>query len=314
MGFEHHRTWIVGQTELLVAGLAGGADLRAPVPSCPGWTLGALLRHVGGGHRWAAEIVRTRATGFLPDGIVRNVAGDDSGAVPGEWLLEGAHELAAALGEAGADAVVWTPFALGGMPFWARRFAHETLVHRADAMLAAGVPFEVAEDVAVDALDEWMELDAHPVHFDLDPAKRAILGAGRTVALVADDLPAGPGNADADLAPAGPTNADLAPAGPTNADVPPAGPGNANADAPSAGPGNADADVPPAGSDRRRWFVDLTGEVNTWRRGGGAAAVTVQGPLRELLLMVYRRRTPDGMAVTGNVDLLRHWLRHVAFG
>ena len=252
MGFEHHRTWIVGQTELLVAGLAGGADLRAPVPSCPGWTLGALLRHVGGGHRWAAEIVRTRATGFLPDGIVRDVAGDDSGAVPGDWLLDGAHELAAALGEAGPDAEVWTPFELGGMPFWARRFAHETLMHRADAMLAAGAPFEVAADVAVDALDEWMELDAHPVHFDLDPAKREILGAGRTVALVADE-----------------------------------------------GEG---------------WFVDLTGEVNTWRRGGGAAAVSVRAPLRELLLMVYRRRTPDAMTVAGDANLLHHWLGHVAFG
>ena len=253
MGFERHPTWIVSQTELLVAGLAGGADLRAPVPSCPGLTLGALLRHVGGGHRWAAEIVRTRATGFVPDSIVRDVAGDDSGAVPGDWLLDGAHELAAALREAGPDAQVWTPFEVGGMPFWARRFAHETLVHRADAMLAAGVPFEVATDVAVDALDEWMELDAHPVHFDLNPAKREILGAGRTIALIADEGAEG-------------------------------------------------------------WFVDLTGPVNAWRRGGGAAAVTVRAPLRELLLMVYRRRTPDRMTVEGDPNLLHHWLSHVAFG
>jgi uncharacterized protein (TIGR03083 family) len=257
MRFEHHCTWIVAQTELLVAGMAGGVDLRAPVPSCPGWTLGALLRHIGGGHRWAAEIVRTRATGFLPDGIVREVAGDDTGRVPGDWLLDGAHELAGALAEAGPDAPVWTPFELGGMPFWARRFAHETLMHRADATLAAGTPFEVATDVAVDALDEWMELDAHPIHFDLDPAKRAILGPGRTVALVAADLPAGP----------------------------------------DAG-----------------WFVDLTGDVNTWRRGTGPAAVAVQAPLRELLLLVYRRRNETGLPVTGDDGLLRHWLGHVAFG
>ncbi len=268
MGFERHRTWIVSQTELLVAGLAGGADLRAPVPSCPGWTLGALLRHVGGGHRWAAEIVRTRATGFVPDSIVRDVAGDDSGAVPGDWLLDGAHELAAALGEAGADAEVWTPFEVGGMPFWARRFAHETLMHRADAMLAAGVPFEVATEVAVDALDEWMELDAHPVHFDLDPAKREILGAGRTIALIPGEEAKSPDERWDES----------------------------------------------WGETAEGWFVDLTGTVNAWRRGGGPAAVTVRAPLRELLLMVYRRRTPDGMTVEGDTNLLHHWLNHVAFG
>lgn len=257
MRFEEHCSWIVAQTALLVSGLAAGAELRAPVPSCPGWTLGALLRHVGGGHRWAAEVVRTRATGFLPDGIVRDVAGDDSGPVPAQWLLDGAHELAGALTDAGPDEPVWTPFDAGGMPFWARRFAHETLVHRADATLAAGTPFEVATDVAADALDEWMELDAHPIHFDLDPAKKAVLGPGRTVALSAGDLPEGPA---------------------------------------------------------ATWFVDLTGEVNTWHHGGGPAAVTVRAPLRQLLLMVYRRRTPDGLPVTGDEGLLRHWLGHVAFG
>ncbi|MEV0130969.1 maleylpyruvate isomerase family mycothiol-dependent enzyme [Dactylosporangium sp. NPDC050688] len=285
MGFERHRTWIVSQTELLVAGLAGGADLRAPVPSCPGWTLGSLLRHVGGGHRWAAEIVRTRATGFVPDSIVRDVAGDDGGAVPGDWLLDGAHELAAALGEAGPDAEVWTPFEVGGMPFWARRFAHETLVHRADAMLAAGVPFEVATEVAVDALDEWMELDAHPVHFDLNPAKREILGAGRTIALIPDE------------------GAKSRDAGAESRDV----------GAERRGEGAKSRDK--SWDDRAEgWFVDLTGTVNAWRRGGGPAAVTVRAPLRELLLMVYRRRTPDGMTVEGDTNLLHHWLGHVAFG
>lgn len=254
--FAEHTTWIVAQTGLLVAGV-DGADLRAPVPSCPGWTLGALLRHVGGGHRWAARIIRSRATAFVPDGIVRDVAGDDTGPVPAQWLLDGADELAAALAEAGPDTPVWTPLDLGGVPFWARRFAHETLVHRADAALAAGTPFEVATDVARDALDEWMDLDAHPVHLDLDPAKRAILGPGRTLALLAEDLPAGPGSG---------------------------------------------------------WLVDLTGDVNTWRRGSGPAAVTVRAPLRELLLMVYRRRGPDGLPVDGDAALLRHWLGHVAFG
>ncbi|MCE3553582.1 maleylpyruvate isomerase N-terminal domain-containing protein, partial [Pseudonocardia sp. RS11V-5] len=81
MDFDRHCTEIVTQTDLLVRD-AGDADLRAPVPSCPGWTLGALVRHVDGGHRWAEAIVRTRATELPDDTIVRDVLGDDGGMLP----------------------------------------------------------------------------------------------------------------------------------------------------------------------------------------------------------------------------------------
>ena len=33
------------------------ADLDTPVPACPGWTLKQLLKHVGRGNRWCAQIV-----------------------------------------------------------------------------------------------------------------------------------------------------------------------------------------------------------------------------------------------------------------
>ncbi|MQY03977.1 maleylpyruvate isomerase family mycothiol-dependent enzyme [Actinomadura macrotermitis] len=189
MDFGRHCTEIVAQTERLVRDVAG-ADLRAPVPSCPGWTLGALLRHIGGGHRWAEEVVRTRATAFLPDDRVRKVDGDDSGEAPAAWLVQGAAGLADALRAAGPDAALWTPFDYGTTAFWARRFANETLVHRADATLAAGTGFTVAADVAADAIDEWMELDALPQHFDITPRKRGLLGPGRTLAFEAADADA----------------------------------------------------------------------------------------------------------------------------
>ncbi|CAM5743868.1 maleylpyruvate isomerase family mycothiol-dependent enzyme [Streptomyces hirsutus] len=35
---------------------------------------------------------------------------------------------------------------------------HEMTVHRADVTLAAGLPYEVAPDVAADAIDEWLEI------------------------------------------------------------------------------------------------------------------------------------------------------------
>ncbi|WP_433755501.1 maleylpyruvate isomerase N-terminal domain-containing protein [Nocardia sp. CA-135398] len=41
--------------------LAEDADPTLPVPDCPGWKLGQLLRYVGGCHRWIETTVRTRA-------------------------------------------------------------------------------------------------------------------------------------------------------------------------------------------------------------------------------------------------------------
>jgi uncharacterized protein (TIGR03083 family) len=190
MDFTSRCTGIVTQTELLTTGVKG-ADLRARVPSCPDWTLGMLLRHIGGGHRWAEETVRTRATGFLPDDQLRKLDADDSGEVPVDWLLEGAHRFADTLLAAGPGRKVWTPLELHGTTsFWARRFANETLIHRADATLAAGTEFLVAEEAALDAVDEWMELDALPQHFEYNPKKRDLLGPGRSLSFEATDADA----------------------------------------------------------------------------------------------------------------------------
>ena len=71
--------------------------------------------------------------------------------------------------------------------FFARRMAHETVVHRADAALAVGAEFTLDEDVAVDALDEWMELGSLPQMFDFHPEMCEVLGPGRTLHLHATD-------------------------------------------------------------------------------------------------------------------------------
>ncbi|HKN99115.1 MAG TPA: maleylpyruvate isomerase family mycothiol-dependent enzyme [Pseudonocardiaceae bacterium] len=157
--FDRYCAEIVTQTELLTAAIKD-ADLRARVPSCPNWSLGDLVRHIGYGHRWAAETVRTRATEFLPDDEMRDLAGDDTVEPPVDWLREGAVLLADALRAAGPDEHLWAPFHYDTTSFYARRFTHETAMHRADATLAAGTGFDLAADVAVDALDEWAELDA----------------------------------------------------------------------------------------------------------------------------------------------------------
>ncbi|MGR6319760.1 maleylpyruvate isomerase family mycothiol-dependent enzyme [Micromonospora soli] len=195
LSFDRHRAEIVAQSDLLRAHL-DGADLTTPVPSCPGWNVGQLARHLGGGQQWAAEVVRTRAAEPPSDAHFRDLSpyADEDPAVVGPWLVEGAAGLAEALTAAGPEVTTWTPLPVPAAgAFWARRFAHETLLHRADAALALGVDFAVDPAVAVDALDEWMELGSLPQMFDFHPHRRELLGPGRTLHLHATDLPAAAG-------------------------------------------------------------------------------------------------------------------------
>ncbi len=73
MHFDDHCDGIVSQAALLRDALPG-ADLRAPVPSCPGWDLNALVRHVGEAHRWIEATVAVPADTPPPQDAVRQVA------------------------------------------------------------------------------------------------------------------------------------------------------------------------------------------------------------------------------------------------
>ncbi|MEV7779222.1 maleylpyruvate isomerase family mycothiol-dependent enzyme [Kitasatospora sp. NPDC088351] len=193
LDYDRFCSEIAAQTGLLAARIEG-ADLTVPVPSCPDWNVGQLLRHLGGAQRWAETIVRTRATAPVPDGDLRDLSAytDEDPAVLGPWLAEGAERLAATLRAADPGAALWSPVPGGGAPFYARRFLHETVIHRADATLALGAEFAVDREVALDGLDEWMELGALPVLLEIRPGMRELLGPGRTLAFRATDLPPGP--------------------------------------------------------------------------------------------------------------------------
>jgi uncharacterized protein (TIGR03083 family) len=261
LSFDRYCSEIVAQAELLGAAI-DGADMTVRVPSCPDWNVGQLIRHLGGAQRWAAEMVRTGANEPLPDDHFRDLSAysrEDS-AVLAPWLSHGATRLADALRSAGPDAPVNTgPIPRGVAAFYARRFTHETAVHRADATLALEHPYSLERAVAIDGLDEWMELGSLPMHFELHPWTRELLGPGRTLHFHATDT----------------------------------------------GP-----------EDAAEWVVDLTGDALAWRRAHEKSAVAVRGPVVELLLLVYRRRSPlDGtVEVLGDADLLDFWLDRVSFG
>ena len=186
--FAWHCNEIEAQADLFADHL-GGADLSAPVASCPGWTLVQLARHVDGGLRWARDIVASRADTPPPDTALRDLSAAPDGDVDhaGTAIRSAATELAATLREAGPAAQMWCPVPGGGAAFFARRFAHETAMHRADAALALGIDYVIPAFLAVDGVEEWLELGCMPFHFDVHPWMRELLGPGRTIGLHATD-------------------------------------------------------------------------------------------------------------------------------
>ena len=150
------------EIEASTAGLAeilAEHDQSLPIPTCPEWTLRQLVTHVGRAHRWAAEITRTRSVAFIPFREVPDGKLPDDPAEQRAWLRAGAARIVDAVREADSD-LVWSFSGPAPAHFWIRRMTHETLVHRADAQLAAGVHPEpvIDAEVAADAIDEWLTL------------------------------------------------------------------------------------------------------------------------------------------------------------
>jgi uncharacterized protein (TIGR03083 family) len=191
LSYDQYCDQIETQSGLAAAALAAlaDADLTAAVPSCPGWNVGQLVRHLGGAQRWATEIVTSRAGEPVPDNHFRDLGAyaREDPAVVGPWLMEGGRELAGALRAAGSAAPLWTPVPGGTTVFYARRFTYETALHRADAVLALGQDFALDPAVAIDGVDEWLTLGALPMHFEFHPRVRELFGPGRTLHLHATD-------------------------------------------------------------------------------------------------------------------------------
>ena len=173
-----HAAALVDENALFAA-FAASADPDTPVPTCPGWVLKQLFRHVGRGDRWAATIVRT---GLPAD--PREVADGrppDGGLV--DWLRGGPQALLDAVAEVGADADVWTFTGPRPASWWIRRREQEVLVHRADAALALGAEFAVPAERAADGLSEYLGLLAARTPDPDDP----VLADGAVLHLHATD-------------------------------------------------------------------------------------------------------------------------------
>jgi uncharacterized protein (TIGR03083 family) len=175
-----------------VAAMVAADDLSRPIPTCPEWTLRELAIHIGRAHRWAAQITSTRSKEFiefrtLPDGKFPGAPQERA-----DWLTAGARRLVDAVDEAGQDPV-WSFGELVPASFWGRRMCHETLVHHADAALAAGQAPDIGAAVAADAIDEWLTELMRPIGDEAD-ARAAALDPGCALHVHATD--AGPGTGE----------------------------------------------------------------------------------------------------------------------
>jgi len=142
-----------------LAALLADADLSTPVPTCPGWDLSQLVKHVGRGHRWAAQMVASGATEVLnPRDVVGGRPPDGGPEIAAEWLRDSVTELLDAVASVDGDAPVWTFTGPKPSRWWVRRRLHEATVHRGDAVLALGRDLDIAPDVAADGVSEWLDL------------------------------------------------------------------------------------------------------------------------------------------------------------
>jgi uncharacterized protein (TIGR03083 family) len=162
-------------------------DPETRIPTCPDWTLKQLFRHVGRGHRWAAQIIAHRLSEPLDPREVPDGKPPDDPDAGIDWLNDGAQLIIDAVDQVGSDARVWTFIGSRPAGWWIRRRLHEATVHRADAALALGAGYDLSPELAADGISEWIELMAMLAKRQGPPLDR-----GQTLHLHATDDGLGP--------------------------------------------------------------------------------------------------------------------------
>lgn len=135
--------------------------LDTPVPSCPGWSLADLARHLGEIHRW---VVFTATERRSPDDDELEPPPSDDASLAG-WVDAGLGRMLDLLASLPPDAPVWHPFVdpqVAGI--WPRRQCHELTIHRWDAERAVGRQPDIEPWVAADGIDEYFRRIVPRVH------------------------------------------------------------------------------------------------------------------------------------------------------
>lgn len=125
-------------------------DPDARVPSCPDWTAADLLWHLATVQHWWAEVLEARPAEPEEVEPARPETWDELLAAFDRW----SSDLVAALEAADPSDAAWNWSDDHTVGFILRRQAHEALVHRVDAELAAGLTSDVDPVLAADGVHE----------------------------------------------------------------------------------------------------------------------------------------------------------------
>jgi uncharacterized protein (TIGR03083 family) len=151
---EGERVGVLGQE--LASGLTPASDgLDMTVPWVPAWTARELIGHLGTVHRWATAILRAGTTEPPPPEARQAPPAD--GLL--DWYATGLTTLVSTLRSVPPHSPAWhmSPAAEKVAASWARRQAHELVVHRMDLEAAAGVPHAPVDPaLAEDGVDEML--------------------------------------------------------------------------------------------------------------------------------------------------------------
>lgn len=163
-------------------------DLDADVPTCPGWAVRDLVLHTARVFQHKAACTRLGVMPKEPEEWPPPPPEGD----PVDHLAASLDELLGVLREhgPGAPSATWWPDDQT-VGFWYRRMAHEAAVHRVDAEVAFAEITPVDPELAVDGVDEVLQLFLGGDWSDqpedgwrgVDPQA----GDGRTVAVLAGD-------------------------------------------------------------------------------------------------------------------------------
>ncbi|MGH2774679.1 MAG: maleylpyruvate isomerase family mycothiol-dependent enzyme [Actinomycetota bacterium] len=152
MTLSHERYLEAIERESAALAEAARGNLDARVPSCPEWSMRNLVGHIGRVQRFWGEM----AERALQDPADAHNHDPPEGVDLVQWFEESTMTLLHTLDGADLDRPMWSWSPIKSVSFVPRRMAQETAMHRWDAENAAGDPADIADDLAVDGIDELL--------------------------------------------------------------------------------------------------------------------------------------------------------------
>ena len=133
-----------------------GAPPQAAVPSCPGWDADDLLWHLAEVQWFWGTIVREGVTGEGAEEMKPDRPAGRDGLLA--FYQRASRDLGEILATRAPDTPAWTWSADQTVGFIRRRQAHEALIHRVDAELAAGERTGMDPRLSSDGVDEVLRV------------------------------------------------------------------------------------------------------------------------------------------------------------